>query len=544
MTFCTAGHVDHGKTALVRALTGVDTDRLAEERRRGLTIELGFAPLELPGFCTAGHVDHGKTALVRALTGVDTDRLAEERRRGLTIELGFAPLELPGVGRVSLVDVPGHAQFIPTMLSGCGGLDGALFTVAADEGPMPQTAEHLDILSLLGLERGVVALTRADLASPAALDGALFTVAADEGPMPQTAEHLDILSLLGLERGVVALTRADLASPAARAEAEAPTRALTAGPVREGAPPIFVSAVTGEGLEALRAALAAMARQAPPPPEGSPRLHVDRVFSVDGSGTVVTGTLTGGPLRRGDRVQLYPGGQTARVRGLQCHGVPAEALPAGVRAAVNLAAVRLRDVGRGGHPGCARRPRPHRPDRRIPAGAPRRPLSRAHRKSAPLPPRRPRPGVVSSTSTTAPAPWCAAASSWDRTCSAPARRGGPSSASPSPSPPPPATGLWRASSPPWPRWEAACWWICRPPARAACGRSGWPGWPPWRRGGPSRRWNPPPPQRLRRPLPRRRRRRGSWRPSIWGTAWSRPPGRGWSPALPGGSGRRAGPAAA
>ena len=119
-------------------------------------------------FCTAGHVDHGKTALVRALTGVDTDRLAEERRRGLTIELGFAPLELPGVGRVSLVDVPGHAQFIPTMLSGCGGLDGALFTVAADEGPMPQTAEHLDILSLLGLERGVVALTRADLASPAA----------------------------------------------------------------------------------------------------------------------------------------------------------------------------------------------------------------------------------------------------------------------------------------------------------------------------------------------------------------------------------------
>ena len=159
-------------------------------------------------FCTAGHVDHGKTALVRALTGVDTDRLAEERRRGLTIELGFAPLELPGVGRVSLVDVPGHAQFIPTMLSGCGGLDGAVFTVAADE-----------------------------------------------GPMPQTAEHLDILSLLGLERGVIALTRADLASPAARAEAEARTRALTAGTFLEGAPRIFVSAVTGEGLEALRAAL-------------------------------------------------------------------------------------------------------------------------------------------------------------------------------------------------------------------------------------------------------------------------------------------------
>ncbi|MFR6624854.1 MAG: selenocysteine-specific translation elongation factor [Flavonifractor plautii] len=347
-------------------------------------------------FCTAGHVDHGKTALVRALTGVDTDRLAEERRRGLTIELGFAPLELPGVGRVSLVDVPGHAQFIPTMLSGCGGLDGALFTVAADE-----------------------------------------------GPMPQTAEHLDILSLLGLERGVVALTRADLASPAVRAEVEARTRALTAGTFLEGAPRIFVSAVTGEGLEALRAALAAMARQAPPPPEGSPRLHVDRVFSVDGSGTVVTGTLTGGPLRRGDRVQLYPGGQIARVRGLQCHGVPAEALPAGVRAAVNLAGVRLRDVGRGdtlAAPGAS--PSPTGPT--YPCGC------------SPTPPF-PCTPEVSSTSTTAPAPWCAAASSWDRTCSAPARRGGPSSASPSPPPPPPATGLWRASSPPWPRWEAACW---------------------------------------------------------------------------------------
>ena len=151
------------------------------------------------------------------------------------------------------------------------------------------------------------------------------------GPYAPDGGAPGLLSLLGLERGVVALTRADLASPAARAEAEARTRALTAGTFLEGAPRIFVSAVTGEGLEALRAALAAMARQAPPPPEGSPRLHVDRVFSVDGSGTVVTGTLTGGPLRRGDRVQLYPGEQTARVRGLQCHGVPAEALPAGVR---------------------------------------------------------------------------------------------------------------------------------------------------------------------------------------------------------------------
>ena len=250
--------------------------------------------------CTAGHVDHGKTALVKALTGVDTDRLAEERRRGLTIELGFAPLALTGLGQISVVDVPGHAQFIPTMLSGCSGMDGTLLAVAADEGPMPQTAEHLAILSLLGVERGVVALTRADLASPEQLEGAA-----------------------------------------------AQTAALVKGTFLEGAPMVPVSAVTGQGLDNLRAALSGLLAQAPPPPEGSPRLHVDRVFSVEGSGTVVTGTLTGGPLRRGDRVQLYPGDRTARVRGLQCHGTPAEALPAGVRAAVNLAGVRLREVCRG-----------------------------------------------------------------------------------------------------------------------------------------------------------------------------------------------------
>ena len=250
--------------------------------------------------CTAGHVDHGKTALVKALTGVDTDRLAEERRRGLTIELGFAPLDLPGLGRVSVVDVPGHQQFIPTMLSGCCGLDGVLFTVAADEGPMPQTAEHLNILTLLGAERGVIALTRADLASPDRL-----------------------------------------------AESLARTRALTAGTFLESAPAVPVSAVTGAGLDGLRSALADMLAQAPPPPEGSPRLHIDRVFSVEGSGTVVTGTLTGGPLRRGDAVQLCPSERTARVRGLQCHGVPAEALPAGTRAAVNLAGVGRDRVRRG-----------------------------------------------------------------------------------------------------------------------------------------------------------------------------------------------------
>ncbi len=169
--------------------------------------------------CTAGPVDHGKTPLVNAHTGVDHPRLAEERRRGLTIELGFAPLELPGVGRASVVDVPGHGQFIPTMLSGCSNMDGVLFTVAADEGPMPQTAEHLDILSLLGVERGVVALTRADLAAPDRL--------------AETAER---------------------------------TRELVKGTFLEGAPMVPVSAVTGAGLDGLRAALAHMLAQVPPPP--------------------------------------------------------------------------------------------------------------------------------------------------------------------------------------------------------------------------------------------------------------------------------------
>ncbi len=247
---------------------------------------------------TAGHVDHGKTALVKALTGVDTDRLAEEKRRGLTIELGFAPLTLPGGRAVSVVDVPGHEKFIPTMLSGCGGLDLALLVIAADQGPMPQTREHLAILSLLGVRAGVVALTRADL-----------------------GEHS------GVREQVAALAR---------------------GTFLESAPVIPVSALTGQGLPELLSAIDAQASALPPPAlTGSPRLHIDRVFSVAGSGTVVTGTLTGGSLARGAALELWPGALPARVRGLERHGVPAEELPPGVRAAVNLAGVRLEQVRRG-----------------------------------------------------------------------------------------------------------------------------------------------------------------------------------------------------
>ena len=247
---------------------------------------------------TAGHVDHGKTALVKALTGVDTDRLAEERRRGLTIEMGFAPLTLPSGREISIVDVPGHEKFIPTMVSGCGGMDLVLLAVAADQGVMPQTREHLAILSLLGVRGGVVVLTRADLGE-----------------------------ILGVREQVAALVR---------------------GTFLEGAPVVAVSARTGQGLLELLAALEGQAAALPPPtPNGSPRLHIDRVFSVAGSGTVVTGTLTGGPVRRGMELRLWPGDQIAKVRGLERHGEKAEELPPGSRAAVNLAGVKTGEAARG-----------------------------------------------------------------------------------------------------------------------------------------------------------------------------------------------------
>ena len=250
---------------------------------------------------TAGHVDHGKTALTRALTGVDTDRLAEEKRRGLTIELGFAPLPLPGGRPASIVDVPGHEAFVPTMLSGASGIDLALLVIAADEGVMPQTREHLAILSLLGVRGGVLVLTKADR-----VDGRRL------------------------------------------AQAEAQVRAAAQGTFLEDAPVLAVSATTGEGMEALREQLAALADQWSAPPEQGPfRLNVDRSFSVEGSGAVVTGTLTGGPLARGNVLTVYPAGISARVRGLQRHGQPAERLEPGSRTAVNLAGIKSGQVRRG-----------------------------------------------------------------------------------------------------------------------------------------------------------------------------------------------------
>lgn len=250
---------------------------------------------------TAGHIDHGKTALVKALTGIDTDRLPEERRRGITIELGFAPLRLPGVGVLGVVDVPGHEAFIRTMLAGATGIDLALLVVAADEGVMPQTREHLAILDLLGIRGGVIALTKTDLV------------------------EAEWLALVG---GDVAL--------------------LTAGTALEGAPVIPVSARTGSGLDALREALARAAQSVPDRnADDLFRLPVDRVFTVKGTGTVVAGTVWTGHLRHDDVVRILPGGGTARVRGLQSHGASIDAAGPGMRVAISLGGVELTDVPRG-----------------------------------------------------------------------------------------------------------------------------------------------------------------------------------------------------
>jgi selenocysteine-specific elongation factor len=250
---------------------------------------------------TAGHVDHGKSALVQALTGTDPDRLAEEKARGLTIDLGFAWTTLPSGREVGFVDVPGHERFVHNMLAGVGGVDCALFVVDASEGWRPQSVEHLAILDLLAIPAGVVALTKVDLVDEATLD----RVAAE------VADRLEATTLAG-------------------------------------APMVPTAAPSGLGVEALAAALdAALDRLPDPPDRGRPRLPVDRVFTMRGSGTVVTGTLSGGSLPAAGEVELLPAGRRARVRGLQGHGRPlAEATPAR-RLAVNLAGLPTGQVVRG-----------------------------------------------------------------------------------------------------------------------------------------------------------------------------------------------------
>jgi selenocysteine-specific elongation factor len=250
---------------------------------------------------TAGHIDHGKTSLVKALTGTDTDRLPEEKARGITIDLGFAFLEEPGGLTIEIVDVPGHERFIKNMLAGVGGIDVAMLVIAADEGVMPQTREHLAICSLLQIRHGLVALTKTDLVEPDWLE----------------------------------LVRDDVA-------------ALLRGTFLEGAPIVPVSARSGQGMDALRAALRDLA--AGVPARGTdqlPRLPIDRVFTIKGFGTVVTGTLMAGRLRVDDRVEIFPAALQAKVRGLQTHGQPVTEASAGQRTAVNLQGVERAAVERG-----------------------------------------------------------------------------------------------------------------------------------------------------------------------------------------------------
>ncbi len=250
---------------------------------------------------TAGHIDHGKTALVRRLTGVDTDRLPEEKKRGISIDLGFAPLVTPAGVRVGLVDVPGHERFVKNMLAGVGGVDLVLLVIAADEGVMPQTREHFSIVKLLSVTRGVVVLTKSDLVEP------------------------DWLALVTRD-----------------------ARALVAGSGLAEAPVVACSAVTGAGIPELLAAMDAQIALLPDRGAAGPaRLPIDRVFTVEGFGTVVTGTLWRGSVRTGDVLELLPDGHEVRVRRVQVHGETVEAAHAGQRTALAVHGVEREQVQRG-----------------------------------------------------------------------------------------------------------------------------------------------------------------------------------------------------
>ena len=250
---------------------------------------------------TAGHVDHGKTSLIRALTGRETDRLREEQERGMSIDLGFADFTLPSGRRAGVIDVPGHERFLKNMLAGAGGIDLVLLVIAADEGVMPQTREHLDILEILRTRKGVVVLTKADMVDP---------------------EWLELVS--------------------------EDVRAALQDSFLRDAPIVPVSSITGQGIPELKALLDQMAEEVPTRTIVGPwRLPIDRVFTVGGFGTVVTGTLIAGVARVGDRVELLPSRRETRVRGLQVHGQSVEFAEAGTRVAMNLAGLDPEEASRG-----------------------------------------------------------------------------------------------------------------------------------------------------------------------------------------------------
>ena len=260
---------------------------------------------------TAGHIDHGKTALVKALTGIDADRLAEEKRRGITIDLGFAHLQLTPDLRLGFVDVPGHERFVKNMLAGVGGIDLVMLVVAADESVKPQTREHFEICRLLEIPRGLIVLTKSDLVDEELLD----------------------------------LSRMEVAE-------------LVAGSFLEGAPVVAVSSTTGKGLDELRRELARVAAAVPEKNSaGYFRLPIDRVFTVKGFGTVVTGTLISGAVEKEQETEVYPAGRLLRVRGLEVHGAKTERAVAGQRTALNLADITPSATSSAGW-SCCRRPSP------------------------------------------------------------------------------------------------------------------------------------------------------------------------------------------
>ena len=251
---------------------------------------------------TAGHVDHGKTALIKALTGIETDRIKEEKKRGITIELGFAYLDLPDGEKAGIIDVPGHEKFVKNMLAGAGGIDLALLVVAADEGFMPQTREHLGILSLLNISEGIIVVTKKDL-----VDEDWLEIVCDE------------------------------------------IREEVKGTFLENAQMIPVSSYTGEGIEELRQAIFALIDKNSQIKKLDipPRIPVDRIFSVEGFGTVITGTLIDGTLKVGDPVTVYPSRLETRVRNLQVHSHDVQEAYAGQRVAVNLAGLKKTDLNKG-----------------------------------------------------------------------------------------------------------------------------------------------------------------------------------------------------
>ncbi len=250
---------------------------------------------------TAGHIDHGKSALVRALTGTDPDRLEEEKRRGITIDLGFAHLDLGDGLRVGFIDVPGHERFVKNMLAGVGGIDLVLLVVAADESIKPQTREHFDICKLLGIARGIVALTKSDL----------------------------------VEREILDLVKVEVQD-------------FVAGSFLEGAPIVPLSSRTGDGLDALKSELRRLGLEISTRPADQPfRLPIDRAFVMKGFGAVVTGTLIAGRIEREAEADIFPLGRRVRVRGIEVHNAPSEAATAGQRTALNLVGVEARELARG-----------------------------------------------------------------------------------------------------------------------------------------------------------------------------------------------------